>query len=201
MGALNSLISNHVVQGRVIFPGAGYLEMARAITATQLRSVFFLQPLAMDAPMLVVCAVSDGRFDVCSCEADAIEATTVHCSGTTVGANAWQHIDYTSLCYERSSPAEVAALYSEYYAVGLHYGPGYRTLMQAWGGASNALARLRSRSTHEGTRVHPADLDDALCLGGLIISSGGDGETSLPFAVDDVLLQSASGELWAVRGS
>ena len=97
--------------------------------------------------------------------------------------------------------ANACALLDELDAVGLQYGPGYRTLMQAWGGASNALARLRSRSTHEGTRVHPADLDDALCLGGLIISSGGDGETSLPFAVDDVLLQSASGELWAVRGS
>ena len=47
--------------------------------------------------------------------------------------------------------------------------------------------------------MHPADLDDALCASGVIASSGGDGETRLPFAVDDALLQGASGELWAVR--
>ena len=70
--------------------------------------------------------------------------------------------------------------------------------MQAWGGAINALARLRSRSTHEGTQVHPADLDDALCTSAAIASSGGS-ETRLPFAVDDALLQDAPGVLWAVR--
>ena len=79
------------------------------------------------------------------------------------------------------------------------YGPGYRTLVQAWGGASDALARLGARSTHEGTQVHPADLDDALCTSGVLASSGGDGETRLPFAMDAALLQAALGELWAVQ--
>ena len=92
----------------------------------------------------------------------------------------------------------MAALYEGFDAVGLQYGPGYRTLINAWGGASGALARLRARSTHEGAHVHPADLDDALCTSGAIASSGS-GETRLPFAVDDALLQGASGELWAVR--
>ena len=71
--------------------------------------------------------------------------------------------------------------------------------MQAWGGAISALARLRARSALEGTQVHPADLDDALCTSGALASSGGDGETRLPFAVDDALLQGAPGQLWAVR--
>ena len=47
--------------------------------------------------------------------------------------------------------------------------------------------------------MHPADLDDALCAGGVMASSGGGGETRLPFAVDDALLQGAVGELRAVR--
>ena len=82
---------------------------------------------------------------------------------------------------------------------GLQYGPGYRTLERGWGGPSEATARLRARSTQEGTQVHPADLDDALCTGGLLVSSGGGGETRLPFAVDEAVLQSAAGELWAVH--
>ena len=36
---------------------------------------------------------------------------------------------------------------------------------------------------------------------GVIASSGGEGETRLPFAVDEALLQGAAGELWAVRRS
>ena len=80
---------------------------------------------------------------------------------------------------------------------------GYRTLVHAWGGVSTALARLRSRSTREGTRVHPADLDDALCAGAVVASSGPNGrdETRLPFAVDDARVDGAGGALWAVRAA
>ena len=69
-----------------------------------------------------------------------------------------------------------------------------------WGSVRNALARLQARSTHEGTQVHPADLDDALCISALTISSReGGGDTRLPFAVDDAHLEGTWGELWAVR--
>jgi hypothetical protein len=188
------------VQGRVIFPGAGYLEMARAAAAAALCGVYFLQPLAVEAAnLLIECAVSDGRFEVRSGETDAIEtAPTVHCSGATVGGDAWQPIDHASL-RAPSRAADVEALYNSFDAIGLQYGPGYHTLVQAWGGVSNALSRLRACATREGTHVHPADLDDALCTAGFMASSGGDGETRLPFAVDDAMLQGALGELWAVR--
>ena len=94
---------------------------------------------------------------------------------------------------------DVRALYDGFDAAGLQYGPGYRTLVQAWGGASNALARLRAPSTHEGTQVHPADLDDALCTSAVMGSTGEGGETRLPFAIDEAMLGGALGELWAVH--
>merc|ERR1712139_618733 len=106
----------------------------------------------------------------------------VHCSGATASGTTSQRIDHASL-RTSSHAADVGALYDGFDAVGLQYGPGYRTLVQVWGGGSTALARLRARSTHEGTQVHPADLDDALCTSGVIASSGRDGETRLPFAV------------------
>ena len=166
-----------------------------------LHGVFFLQPLAVEAPSLLVeCAVSDGRFEVASGEADVIEAArTVHCSGATDGASDWQRIDHASQ-RAPSRTVDVGALYDGFDAIGLQYGPDYRTLVQAWGGASRALARLRARATYEGTQVHPADLDDALCTSGVMASSGREGETRLPFAVDDALLQGSDcGQLWAVR--
>merc|ERR1712185_616982 len=112
----------------------------------------------------------------------------VHCSGATATGRVWQCVRHASL-RTLSCAADVGALYDSFAAVGLQYGPGYRTLVHAWGDPSVALARLRARSTHEGTRVHPADLDDALCTSGVIASGGAQGETRLPFAVDEALLQ------------
>jgi len=198
-GALHAIVADHVVQGRVIFPGAGYLEVARAAGATALRGVYFLQLLAAEAAgLLVECALSSGRFEVRTGESESFEDATVHCSGATAGTdNVWQRVDYAAL-RSIACAADVRALYDGFDAVGLQYGPGYRTLIHAWGGASDAFARLRARSTHEGTQVHPADLDDALCTSASMAASGG-GETRLPFAVDDALLHGAPGELWAVR--
>ena len=78
------------------------------------------------------------------------------------GGNAWQRTDHTSLRV-LSRASDVKPLYDGFDAVGLPYGPGYRTLVQVWGGASTALARLPARCTHEGTPLPPADPDDALC--------------------------------------
>ncbi len=198
VGLLHAVVADHIVQGRVIFPGAGYLEMARATGAMALHGIYFLQPLAIEGGDLSVeCALSDGRFEVHSGANETVELATVHCSGDVAGACGWLRIDHPSVrgC---SHAADVDLLYDGFHVVGLQYGPGYRTLLKAWGGGSNALARLRTRSTQEGTQVHPADLDDAFCTSGAIAIGGG-GETRLPFAVDDAQLQGASGKLWAVR--
>ena len=97
--------------------------------------------------------------------------------------------------------ANASTLYAGFHGAGLQYGPHYRSLVQPWGGQSAAEARLRARSTQEGAQVHPADLDDALCLSALIASGGASGgsQARLPFAIDDALLQGVSGEPWAVR--
>ena len=89
-GALYSCVQNHVVQGRIIFPGTGYLEMARAaVEAKGLGSVFFLQPLAVESPGLFIeCVVSDGSFEVRSGNADAVDDATVHCAGSAGAAGA-----------------------------------------------------------------------------------------------------------------
>ena len=212
-GALHAVVADHVVQGRVIFPGTGYLELARAAASaaaassgSALHGVFFLQPLAVETPGLFVeCAVSGDRFDVRSGQAAdttlSVDAT-VHCSGAVMlNDRTPQQQDYVAV-RGRTCPrtAEAGALYHMFHSMGLEYGPGYRTLSHLWGGRDNAAAaRLHVRTQLQGTQVHPADLDDALCLGAL--TSGGDGssETRLPFAVDDALLRGAAGKLWAVR--
>ena len=72
-GALLSLVREHVVQGRIIFPGAGYLEVMRAathavapaMTSPALQGIFFLQPLFAAAPALhVQCVLADDAFEI-----------------------------------------------------------------------------------------------------------------------------------------
>ena len=200
-GALHAITADHVVQSRVVFPGAGYLEMARAVEGpgAALSGVFFLQPLMVEAPGLhVECAVRDGRFEVRSGNDDALTDATVHCAGTLASSDSWS-VDHSSMraCVGVRS-AHVDALYDGFDATGLQYGPGYRTLVQAWGGVSDSLARLQVRLHRQGTQVHPADLDDALCTSALTSTGESGGQTWLPFALDDALLQGESSALWAV---
>jgi acyl transferase domain-containing protein len=212
-GALHAVVADHVVRGRVIFPGTGYLELARAAASavaassgSALHGVFFLQPLAVETPGLhVECAVSGDRFDVRSgqaADASLSVDATVHCSGSAMlNDRSPQQQDYaamrTRLC---PRTAEVGTMYHMFHSIGLEYGPGYRTLSHLWGGRGNAAAaRLHVRTQLQGTQVHPADLDDALCLSALTSGGGGSSETRLPFAVDHALLCGAAGKLWAVR--
>ena len=97
-GLLRALVADHAVQGRVIFPGAGYLEMARAATSgSTLNSVFFLQPLVVEVDGLQIeCVITDdGVFQVRSGEGDgAWEEATVHCSGALTASVSWHHSDH-----------------------------------------------------------------------------------------------------------
>ena len=203
------------MQHRIIFPGAGYLEMARAgargaVSATAagvaLQSVFFLQPLAVEvAGLQIEVAVADGRLEVRSgappAAGAALDDLQVHCAATLAAHDGWQRVEQASVRAEACTRAAgVDALYDGFDFVGLQYGPRFRTLVHAWGGGVRATAQLRARATHEGTAVHPADLDDALCVGAVASSGEGGGGTRLPFAVDEARLQGGGGAAWAVRG-
>ena len=125
---------------------------------------------------------------------------TVHSSGGLSHSDKGEgtrHSWERSRCFVRA--AVVGALYDGFDAVGLQYGPGYRTLARVQGGAAWATARLGMRAAQEGVAVHPADLDDALCASALVGASGGgeEGATRLPFAVGSALLCGFVGELWA----
>ena len=205
-GVLHALVADHIVQGRVIFPAVGYLEMASSVSpSSALQGVFFLLPLAVETPGLLVEFVSsDGRFEVRSGEDDtALMDAGAHCAGAFATEGTYKHVDgaavRSSACLHATA---ISDLYDAFADVELQYGPSYRTLTQGWGGMGDGMARLRTRKEAlEGVSVHPADLDDGLCAIRLIASSnaGRSGETRLPFAVDNAQLKPAQNGLWAVR--
>ena len=212
-GALCAAVAGHVVQSLVVFPGAAYLEMARAgasavVSHSQgagLGGIFFLQPLVVGARDVDVhCRLIDTTFEIRSGGGGGFGPlegrAALHCSGVLRSDDhPWKHADLPllrgSLC---ARAVDVGALYDNFYRVGLQYGPSYRLLVQAWGSEDGAVGLLRTRPEKQGTQVHPADLDDALCTGALTSGSGRDLETRLPFAVEDTLLQGTVGKLWTV---
>ena len=206
-GALRSLVADHIVQGRVVFPGAGYLEMARAASdaasdaatdaatdaaSSLLRRVFFLQPLLLDgdvAQLRVVCELNaaEERFEVRS-ELTEEGASTAHCGGSTGAVR--------GSCGAAVSAAD---LYSAFRGMGLEYGPAYRTLAGMWASPASgaAVGQLRRRRRLQGTSVHPADLDGALQLTALL-ATGAASEVRLPFSVESAALRGARGHLCPV---
>jgi hypothetical protein len=196
-----SLIANHIVQGSLVFPGVGYLEMARAAASTvaTLHGVFFLQPLTVEAlGLLVECLVTQGYFEVRSGQGNASADASVYCQGALAASEGWQRFEHAAVrVCSCARAANVGSLYDGFDAAGLQYGPGYRKLSRAWYNKSAAVAMLRMRPMREGIAVHPADLDDALCASAAFAMSGGC-QTMLPFSVKNALLQGAPGEIWAV---
>ena len=173
---LLALVSEHAVQGRVLLPGAGFLEMARAASHDRaLHGVFFLQPLAVDEQpgLRIESIVRDGRFDLRSTHDDAAADATAHCSGALASVSGWARIDGAAVRARASGrTAHLAALYDAYSAAQLQYGPSFRRLERGWT-AVHSLARLRARFDLQGTQVHPADVDGALQLGAVMAASSG----------------------------
>ena len=143
-------VCHHVVHARVIFPGAGYMEMANAASdaVSALRGVFFLQPLVVEtAGLLIECVLADSRFEVRSGADDTSADAIVHCAGALAARDGWQRADHASVRGDACGRAmHVGSLYDGFAAAGLQYGPGYRTLANAWVGGGAAAARLQSLS-------------------------------------------------------
>ena len=208
-GALRPLVVDHVVQGRVVFPGAGYLEVGRALHASDagslapvmMHGVFFLQPLAMEAAdTRLECSLVGEQFEVRSSAAG--DAADVHCSSSVRPGKAIGHASHAHARRQHAKGASIAATYQSLHSSGLEYGPGYRALVQAWNGSdSSATARLRQQMhTGGAVVVHPADVDGSLQLTRLAEGTRMQqtAETRLPFAVDGARLSVGSSRLWAV---
>ena len=103
-GWLRSLVADHVVLGRVLFPAAGFLEMARAACAASraaelgadtpvgLRRAFFMQPLPLgESGGLWVEVSADAaaeRLEVASYGQEEGAARTAHFACGLAGAGA-----------------------------------------------------------------------------------------------------------------
>jgi acyl transferase domain-containing protein/aryl carrier-like protein len=210
-------LSDHQVQGVVVFPGAGTLEMALAageesfdqspfmVTGVSFVEVLALSEGAAAQVQVVTTQEQPGRlrFQVSSlAPGAAASAWTVHGHGTlerSDGAAASPRLDLGSVRARLGEPESAPVTYAELSAMGLDYGPAFRGLVELWQGEGEALGRVRlpeAAGAVTGYRLHPALLD--ACFHVLAGALRGSGQTPwLPVEVGSLRLsQRPSGELF-----
>ena len=201
-------LEDHRIQGSVLFPAAGYLEMAvqavRALTGgtdatlsdIELRKALFL-PDGQSRAVQFTFSAEHGGFTVATRAGDGNEPT-VHAVGSVRPGQRrrpGRPLDAAAVqdrCGRHlSGPDCYAALAS----LGYHYGPAFQGIDEVWVGPREALARVRPTAAVAGQgvghHVHPVMMDSffqTLLTPGLSEEARAGTGIRLPVAIAEVRL-------------
>ena len=186
-------LSQHKVGGRVIFPAAGYLEMALQAmmehygeSAVELTNVLFLEPLWLQAgqpriAQILLTALDADRASVRvfsrPAQANNGAGWTLHTTGVAQPLRDTADSGRSLESVRAASPdsLEVEELYSQFQSRGLNYGECFRGIREMWTGDRQALGRFAVHSSLEALAgdysVHPTILDACLQVLGPAASS------------------------------
>ena len=186
-------LSQHEVGGRVIFPAAGYLEMALQAmmehygeSAVELTNVLFLEQLWLQAGQprtvqILLTALDTGRasFRIFSRPAQENNGSgwTLHAKGVAQQLQDTADSDGSleSIRGACPDPLDVGEVYGQFHSRGLDYGECFRGIREMWTGDRQALGRFAVHSSLEALAgdysVHPTILDACLHVLGPAASS------------------------------
>ncbi|MEX2372757.1 MAG: polyketide synthase dehydratase domain-containing protein, partial [Dehalococcoidia bacterium] len=181
-------LSDHVVQGSAVFPGAGYVDLAlaaardvgrdapRTLERIEFRKLLFLGEGRERT--LQVLQLPNGALEVhAAARAESAPTWTLHATATLRDRRPHDAATAPSLAELRgrcAQPVDVAEYYALLASYGFRYGPAFRGLREAWSGDGEALARVAfptgAERNVDAFEVHPALLDAAFQL---LASAGG----------------------------
>ncbi|WP_437819486.1 SDR family NAD(P)-dependent oxidoreductase [Sorangium sp. So ce1078] len=183
-------LADHRVQGEVVFPGAGYVEMAFAAGAEVFSAGLTIEGLTIEAMLAVpegrprtvqLALIEEGAgrasFQIAS-RAEGEESYRRHATGTLRpgdGRAPEGAAEPPARLAERLGAAlDPEAAYRRRQAQGLDYGPAFRGIRQLWRGDGEALARVSlpeeaARGTYQ---VHPALLDACFQVAAELVEDG-----------------------------
>ncbi|HEX2569028.1 MAG TPA: type I polyketide synthase [Polyangia bacterium] len=206
-------LKEHLVQGAVMFPGSGYVEMALAaarqaygpdafVEQADYKQALYLQKGRTYPLQLILSPLEEGRasFQIFSCApADAQrQRWTLHAAGTVgYGQPAAAAAPSGSLVpgdIQGRCPAVMTG--EEHYRImggwGFEYGPAFHAIEQIWHRDGEALARLSLpaslRAEAGPYQIHPVLLDSAFQVVSAALpeaerASGGGAYTPIPIGV------------------
>ncbi|WP_437965697.1 SDR family NAD(P)-dependent oxidoreductase [Sorangium sp. So ce260] len=172
-------LKDHVVQGAVVYPGAGYIEMmlaaARALfgagnrgielSGIEFHKALFVQPDTQPR-LQVICDGAQGTASVGSRSGADPQQWVRHASAAfRLLPEDWRARRASLAEWRAEHPREASAqdCYGYLKHLGLHYGPEFRGIDQLWRGATSAVARVALRggsgAAQGGYALHPALLD------------------------------------------
>ena len=204
-------LRDHQVDGEIVFPATGHLELAWAVAGEQFpHEAFFLEDLRFDSPLMLSeksghppdvrleIVSGEGDYRVCSRPADAARHVpwTRHSSGRINATHDRFEKADASLADLRErflggDEQPIEAFYEARRRAGLDYGGHFRCVQQLWQRGHELLARveLGRGLLHESQRftVHPALLDACLHVVFADVHRHGDpGRAFLPYRIDRV---------------
>lgn len=204
-------LRDHQVDGEIVFPASGHLELAWASASEQFRhEPFFLENLHFDSPLILPdnsrhpletrleIVSGEGDYRICSRPADAPVETpwTKHSSGRINTVHDRFEQSTASLAEFREQfcgeePVPVEPFYENVRRAGLAYGEKFRCIQQLWNRGHEWLARLQLPDEllreSQRTSIHPALLD--ACVHVLFADAHRTGHPDrlyLPFRIDRV---------------
>ncbi|WP_437759558.1 SDR family NAD(P)-dependent oxidoreductase [Sorangium sp. So ce1389] len=208
-------LDDHRLQGEVVFPGAGYVEMALAAGAEVFSAGLALEGLTIEAMLalpegrartvqLALIEEGAGRasFQIAS-RAEGEASFRRHAAGTLRLADglaraAGDAAEPPAQLAERLGAAlDPEAAYRRRQAQGVDFGPAFRGVRQLWRGEGEALARvsLPEGAARGAYRIHPALLDACFQVAAELVE---DGEgLCVPVAIARAQVSSSIGrEVW-----
>ncbi|MDX3590136.1 amino acid adenylation domain-containing protein [Streptomyces sp. ID03-2B] len=169
-------LADHRIQDTVVFPAAGYLEMATqavlrltggttaVLADIDLRKALFL-PDGEDRTVEVSLSLENAAFTIASPTGDDGERA-VHASGivrTGQRRRTAPPLDAPAIRARSLRHLEGPDCYTALAALGYHYGPAFQAVEEVWIGAGEVLARIRPPEAigHDaaGHHLHPVLLD------------------------------------------
>ncbi|MEU8082775.1 type I polyketide synthase [Micromonospora sp. NPDC049101] len=205
--ATHPWLADHAVDGRVLFPGAAFVELAtRAgdeIGSPVVEDLTLHTPLeiparaGVDVQIAVGAAESGGRRAVTvhgRRAADETAAWICYASGTLIPSTVAPGFDLRAWPPAGAQPVPLDDFYPGLLDRGYRYGPAFQGLTAAWtdGDTVYAEATLPDGNRPDGFGLHPALLDAALHT--VLLPSGDSDGLRLPFAWSGVTLHATGAE-------
>ncbi|MEE6138572.1 SDR family NAD(P)-dependent oxidoreductase [Mycobacterium sp. 050128] len=203
-------LADHVVDGVVLFPGAGFVELAlragdevgcSVVDELTLLAPLVLPPGGAARVQVVVDAAGESGSRavwVYSRGAATDSVWVLHAQGSLSAAAPEPAADLSVWPPVGASVVEAGDVYEVLAARGYDYGPAFRGLRTLWRRGQEVFAEVSAGDgvTMGGFGIHPVVLDAALHAWG--IAEGGD-STMLPFSWQGVCLHAAGASRVRVR--
>ncbi len=197
--ALLPFLPDHQVESSVVFPGAGYVEVGLAMQRELfgdepclLEHLQFHQAMVLgggDPTLHAAYDAGKGGFTVHTGRPDQPAHWSLHASGSFAAdlqrADA-PRCDLAALRQRCPERVEVAQIYAQLAATGLHYGPWFQGMQELWRGEGQVLARIVAHPAwgleEESYRLHPTLLD--ACFQALLAVMKPDDGLYLPVGIE-----------------